>query len=335
MTGTPTPPVSVVMPVHNAAAYLHQSVRSILDQTFRDFELVVLENGSTDGSRTILRRYAADDSRIRLFEVPRPLGIVPSSNAVVERSTGPLVARMDADDICHRERLERQLAVMRRDRDVVVVGTLSDGIDRDGCQVRPRDRWRLVRCPQLPFPHGSAMVRRDAFERIGGYKDGMMARDVELFLRLADLGRIVVLPEALYTYRFNDTSTTVSCSLDEAARSIDLLLRSLALRRAGQTHEHLSEPPAGQPLHPESIVAALRLQGAVRLWAGGSASALGDLLAMGFRLNRPWLQTLVWAAWGEASPGTLRLFLRALVRAKDAIAGLRIKDGRPYEWRLQ
>jgi glycosyltransferase involved in cell wall biosynthesis len=335
MMGTPMPAVSVVMPVYNAAPFLRDSIRSILDQTFRDFELVVLENGSTDESREILRRYAGEDPRIRLFEESRPLGIVDGSNSAVERSTAPVVARMDADDVCHPERLERQLDVMRRGPDVVAVGTLSDGIDRDGRGVRPRDRWRLIRCAQVPFPHGSSMFRRDAFERIGGYQDGArISRDVDLFLRLADQGRILVLPEALYSYRYNVTSMSLSYSPEEVTRSIDLLLRSLATRRAGRTHEHLTELRPGQPLQPESIAGGLHLLGALRLWAGESPGVLRDLLGTGFRFNRTWLTTLVWAAWGEVSPGTLRLCLRCVVRAKDALAGLRIKDGRAYEWRL-
>jgi hypothetical protein len=222
---------------------------------------------------------------------------------------------------------------MRRQRDVVAVGTLSNGIDRHGRKVRPRDRWRLVGDFHLPFAHGSAMIRRDAFERVGGYREGIMARDADLFVRLGEHGRIVVLPEALYTYRFNAGSMTLAYSLDEASRSIDELLRSLAARRAGRREQDLSEAPSGEPVPWKSVIAALRLQGALRLWAGGSPRVLDDLLEIGFRLDRTWLQTLVWAAWGEASPGTLRGFLRALVRARDKLAGLWIKDGRTYEWR--
>jgi GT2 family glycosyltransferase len=329
-----TPAVSVVMPVHNAAPFLRESVRSILDQTFRDFELVVLENGSTDGSRAILRRYAGDHPRIRLFEEPRPLGFTGGSNLVVERSTAPLVARMDADDICHPERLERQLEVLRREPDVVAVGTLANGIDRHGREVRPRDRWRLIRCSQAPFPHGSLMFQRDAFDRIGGYRQRLLSTDVDLFLRLLDQGRILVLPEALYAYRYTVSSYSLAYSSEEIVRSIDLVLRALAERRVGQPHDPLTELPPGEPLRPEAIAGGLHLRGALRLWAGERPGILGDLLETGFAFNRTWLRTLAWAAWGDASPGTLRLFLRGLVRVRDALAGLRIEDGRPYEWRL-
>jgi len=332
--GASGPAVSVVMPVHNAAPFLDASVGSILRQTLRDFELIILENGSSDGSGEILRRYAAEDSRIRLFEDPRPLGLVASSNYVVEKAVAPFVARMDADDLCHPERLRRQLEIMRRRPDVVAVGTLSDGIDKRGRRVRPRDRWRLIRCSQVPFSHGSAMFRRDAFDRIGGYREGLLWRDVDLFLRLADHGRILVLPDALYTYRYNVSSMSLAYSPEEIARSTDLLLRSLAERRAGRRHDDLTELPPGAPLEPDAMVAALHSQGALRLWAGERAGVLRDLLRGGVRLDRRWLQTFAWALWATVSPGSLRLALRALVRAKDALAGMRMEDGRAVEWHL-
>src|SRR3990172_7670378 len=116
------------MPVRDAAPYLPDSIGSILGQTFEDLELIVLENGSSDGSREIIRRYADADRRVRLYEHPEPLGMVASSNRVVSKARASLVARMDADDACLPERLERQLEVMRRADDVVAVGTLCDGI---------------------------------------------------------------------------------------------------------------------------------------------------------------------------------------------------------------
>jgi GT2 family glycosyltransferase len=334
VTAPATPAVSVVMPVRNAAPFLEQSIRSILDQTFGDLELIALENGSSDESGAILRRWARHDERIRVFEEPQAMGLADSSNSVVEKASGSLIARMDADDVCHPERLEREYEVMQAEPDAVAVGTLAEGIDRHGRRVRPRDRWRLIHCSQLPFSHGSAMFRRDAFESVGGYREGLVARDVDLFLRLSDHGRIVVLPEALYAYRYNVGSTSLAYSSAEIAHSTDLLLRSLAERRAGRRHDHLTEVPPDEPVAADSIAAALHLQGALRLWAGETPGVVRDLVRIGPRLSRAWLRTLAWAAWGELSPGTLRALLRGWVRAKDAFAGLRIEDGRPYEWRL-
>lgn len=151
-----SPLVSFVMPVHNALPFLDESVGSILNQTFADFEFVILDDGSTDGSTEALREWARSDARIRLYESARNLGPAGSSNFVVARARAPLVARMDADDVSHPDRLRRQWEVLERRPDVALVGTLYEGIDARGRRVRPRDRWRLAR-PTInpPFPHGS------------------------------------------------------------------------------------------------------------------------------------------------------------------------------------
>ena len=104
--------VSVVMPVRDAGPYLEDCLRSILGQTYRDFEFIIRDDGSVDGSTGILRRWAARDQRIRLFVGKRSLGPAESSNWVMRKTQTTYVARMDADDIAHPDRLRRQLAVL-------------------------------------------------------------------------------------------------------------------------------------------------------------------------------------------------------------------------------
>src|SRR5438128_1333518 len=165
---TPDPPraspaISVVMPVHDARPYLEESVGSILDQTFRDHELVVLENGSTDGSGELLRVLAERDPRIRLVQMGRRLGSARASNLAVAHARAPVVARMDADDVSHPRRLERQLEVFERHADAALVATLYEGLDASGRRVPPRDRSSLTRrTPGFPFPPGSIAFRRRA-----------------------------------------------------------------------------------------------------------------------------------------------------------------------------
>jgi glycosyltransferase involved in cell wall biosynthesis len=134
------PPLSVVMPVYNALPYLHESIASILAQTFADFEFVILDDGSTDGTAAALREWARRDPRIRLVTSPRNLGLAGSSNLVVAHATAPLIARMDGDDVAHPERLERQLAVMRAHPDASLVATLWEGIDAGGGTRGPHER---------------------------------------------------------------------------------------------------------------------------------------------------------------------------------------------------
>jgi len=139
------------MPVHNARPFLDQSIASISNQTLRDFEFVILDDASSDGSDELLRNWSRRDSRIVVHQGRTRLGPVGSSNLVVSKSRAPIVARMDADDVSHPDRLMRQLAIMNRHADVAVVGTLSDGIDALGQLVRPRieNRSRGIRARDL------------------------------------------------------------------------------------------------------------------------------------------------------------------------------------------
>src|SRR6267143_1053023 len=190
------PSISVVMPVYNAFPFIDESINSILAQTLSDFEFVILDDASTDGSDELLREWSLRDKRIHLHKSRQRLGLSAGSNVVVARARAPLVARMDADDIAHPDRLMRQWNIMRDRPDVAVIGTLCNGIDASGREVRPRDRWRLVRHSAfIPFPHGSAMFRRAVFDQVGGYNEASAGgEDQDLFSRMAVHGRVLTLP---------------------------------------------------------------------------------------------------------------------------------------------
>ncbi|HWW75312.1 MAG TPA: glycosyltransferase family A protein [Pyrinomonadaceae bacterium] len=329
------PAVSVVMPVHDALPYLDECVRSVLGQTFADFEFVVLDDASRDGSTEALRRWARADARIRLFESREKLGLSGSSNFVVRRARAPLVARMDADDVAHPERLARQVEVFRRSPEVVLVGALSEGIDSRGARVRPRDRWRLAR-PSLfpPFPHSSAMFRRRVFEEVGGYREQCAKwEDQELFLRMSRRGRTAVLPEALIRYRYHESNST-GVAPDQNARVYGMRERCLAEFRAGHDYTALLEAGSPNGVSPHARAEALYQTGAMRLWAGGKPGILGQV-----REGRPLgrspraLLTHMMAAWGQLSPASLRFSLRCFISARDLLAARRIKDGGVYDWR--
>jgi glycosyltransferase involved in cell wall biosynthesis len=157
--GAEAPGLSVVMPVHNALPHLDSAVHSILGQSFADFEFVILDDASTDGSRERLRELAALDPRIRLLEADEKLGPVASSNMVADAAKAPFVARMDADDISYPDRLGEQVRVLREDPGVGVVASLCDTIDASGRVLRPPEAWRLSRrSPFVPFAHGSMWI---------------------------------------------------------------------------------------------------------------------------------------------------------------------------------
>jgi glycosyltransferase involved in cell wall biosynthesis len=311
MNLTTNPLISVVMPVHNARPFLGESIRSILEQTFSDFEFVILDDASTDGSVELLREWSLRDKRIHLHEGKKRLGLSGSSNAVVSKARAPIVARMDADDIAHPDRLRRQWSIIEGRPDVAVIGTLCNGIDASGQEVRPRDRWRLVRrSVYIPFPHGSAMFRREVFDQVGGYDESASGgEDQDLFLRMASRGRVLTLPDVLYSYRYHSSNAT----LFNGTRAV------------GENHSQNG-----------NALAAFYMLGAMRLWAGDPPNLLEPMLKKkSLKWNPKTLMILASAIWGHISPPTLRGFLRSSIRARDLLASVRVKDGRPCEWRLE
>lgn len=306
---TSGPPLSVVMPVHNAAPFLDESIRSILNQSIGDFEFVILDDASSDRSPELLRRWEQRESRIRVFRSEQQLGLAGSSNLVVSQTSAPIIARMDADDVSHRERLAKQLEVLKSDQDVVAVGTLFDGIDTNGRVIRPLDRWRLLHSSQyIPFPHGSAMFRRAAFDAVGGYQELMVGEDQDFFLKLTRIGRVVTVPAALYHFRYHATNTTLFMDTGDVAKK-------------------------ELPRHGDEL-ATLYLRGAMRLWSGQPPEVLPELMAneilsWDFRSA----VILAWALLGAISPAALRFLMRALIRIRDALSTFEISDVTPYEWR--
>jgi glycosyltransferase involved in cell wall biosynthesis len=306
---TANPSISVVMPVYNALPFLDESISSILKQTLTDFEFVILDDASTDGSVERLREWSLRDMRIRLYESKKRLGVSGSSNEVVSKALAPIVARMDADDIAHPDRLKRQWKIIEGRPDVALIGTLCNGIDAGGREVRPRDRWRLMRRSiHIPFPHGSAMFRREVFDQVGGYDEKAAGgEDQDLFLRMAARGRVLTLPDILYSYRYHSSNATLFNGV----------------RAVGANHAQNGE-----------ALAAFYMLGAMRLWAGNPPKLLEPMLKKkSWKWDLKTLMILASATWGHISPSTLRVFLRSSIRVRDLVAGLRIKDGTPYEFR--
>lgn len=311
MTFTANPLISVVMPVYNALPFLDESISSILNQTLTDFEFVIFDDASTDGSVELLRQWSKRDKRIHLHESKERLGVSGSSNAVVLKARGAIVARMDADDIAHPDRLRRQWEIIEGRADVALIGTLCIGIDASGREVRPRDRWRLVRRSiHIPFPHGSAMFRRQFFDQVGGYDEKAAGgEDQDLFIRMAARGRVLTLPDVLYSYRYHSSNAT----LLNGKRAI------------GENHSHNGD-----------ALAAFYMLGAMRLWAGNPPKLLKPMFEKkSLKWNPMTLMILASAIWGHVSPSTLRVFLRSSIRVRDLVASVRVKDGRPYEWRSE
>ena len=205
------PRVSVILPVRDAAPTLGAALRSALRQTLRDLELIVVDDGSSDGSRAIAEEVAARDARVRVIATP-PRGVAAAANAGVAAARAPLVARTDADDVMHRDRLALQVAALEG-ASLDAVGTrvrLFPSANLGGGMAR-YERWlnglatpadvardRYIECP---VANPSLMIRRDVLAG-AGWRDRGWPEDWDLVLRLlADGRRIGVVPRRLHAWR--------------------------------------------------------------------------------------------------------------------------------------
>jgi glycosyltransferase involved in cell wall biosynthesis len=233
-----TPAVSVLMPVRNGAAYLPASVASIQAQDFPSFELLVIDDGSTDATPALLASFAAADPRIRVFRQP-PQGIVAALNAGIAEARAPYLARLDADDIARPDRLSKQIAFMEARPEIGLLGTWAEVIDETGNAAGrltpPADPAVLARALARtnPFVHSSVMMRTALVRRLGGYRAAFRAaEDYDLWLRLAEAGGVANLPENLVQYRRHAASETRRDAVRQAF-SGRLAQRSAAARRGG------------------------------------------------------------------------------------------------------
>lgn len=328
-----TPAISVVMPVHNALPHLDQAIESVLGQTLTDFEFVILNDGSTDGSTERLREWALRDSRIRLIEVATNLGPAMSSERVAREARAPIVARMDADDIAYPTRLEEQLNVLENHLDVGVVGGLWDVIDAEGRKIRKPEPWRIVRRSVFPpFGNGPMMYRRDVFERTGGYRrECEFWEDHDLVIRMAAISKVMVIPHAIYQVRLSTTSTRIISERERLERGVDQMYRSTDRLLRHEPYDDIltSKRPTDAKLDPRVFISL----GSAVLWAGGKPRLFRRLLRraeLSFDFRS--FSAFIWTAWASFSPTTLRAFMRLLLVARNMFATAKIRSTEPMVW---
>jgi len=260
-----TPPkVSVLMPVYNGERYVREALESILAQTFTDYEFIIVDDGSTDGTPFILAEYARQDPRIVLLTNGANRGLVATLNRGLEAARGQYIARMDADDVSLPERLARQVAYLDQHPEVGVLGTNVAYIDSEGRFLnggRPKDpqplsptllQWLLLwRCA---IYHPTVMLRRSILAETGLAYDPAFrhAEDRDLWTRLAPYTLIASLPEVLVYYRVLPTSRSRA-----SLKALRLWDRSITHRELTALLGHA--PPEGAVEMLDSVFARYEL----------------------------------------------------------------------------
>lgn len=255
------PKVSVLVPVYNAERYVGKTLDSVLSQTWSDFELLALDDGSTDGSLTILREFEVKDRRVRVHS-RQHVGLVPSRNELIGFARGPYLALIDSDDICRPQRFEKQVAYLDAHSECVAVGSRALIIDSGGMPIIKSTNELThdeMNSAHLSKPGGSrmynssVMMRKAAVIQVGQYReDYRFSEDIDLFLRLAEIGKLSNLPDVLLEYRQHLRSVSYAHygeQLDNARKAVIAARLRRGLIAGLQKSESETDPELAADTH--------------------------------------------------------------------------------------
>jgi glycosyltransferase involved in cell wall biosynthesis len=242
----PLPLISVIMPVYNGEKYLNEAVESILGQSFADFELIVIDDGSTDGSAAILESFCQNDVRVIIRQHSQNQGITVALNTGLALARGKYIARMDADDISLSERFEKQVAFLEKHPEIDVIGSAVQMINERGQKIgvlpSPLDdlaiRWKGLF--SASFLHPTVMLRHSVLieHNIRYRVSRNQPEDFDFFTQLLEHARGANLPEPLLLYRVHSNSLTSQFLKDKLSTKAVLILRNLQARFPGLAISH-------------------------------------------------------------------------------------------------
>ncbi len=265
----------MVIPVFNASRYLAEAIDSVLGQSFQEWELVAVDDGSSDDSLSILERYSLVDFRVRVIAMPHA-GIVSTRNTAIDAARGKFIAALDNDDAMLPQRLERQVEFLRNYPTIVAVGGGGILVDADGDplinRVFPTSSEEVeseLLAGRNPLMQSCMMFRRDAMLQAGGYQDGRsFAEDYDLFLRLTEIGGIANLNEVLIRQRQHISRASASHYGDQNRVAIQ------ALRDAYQRRNLRRELPVIEGSWHPSTLRDYHVRCASDAWDGGNTATV-------------------------------------------------------------
>lgn len=230
--------VSVLMPVYNCEDYLSEAIKSIQTQTFTDFEIIIVNDGSTDKSKDIIDFFAKSDDRIIPIHTENQ-GIVDALNHGARYASGEYLARMDGDDISYAHRFAVQVETLNNDEEIVAVSNSILVIDEFGhpkpgginiAENRESDLYS-VPAREHYLVHPFLMMRRSAFEQVGGYRHILHSEDAELYFRLEEVGKLKNLAQVLGEYRVHTGSVSGKDAQNGRIQSVSAQLAAISARR--------------------------------------------------------------------------------------------------------
>jgi glycosyltransferase involved in cell wall biosynthesis len=233
------PGISVLIPVYNGEKYLVETIESVLNQTYKNFELIVIDDGGKDGSLAILERYAKEDSRCRVYSRENK-GLVETRNELISLARADIIAWLDQDDVCFPSRLEKQYQYMLEHPECLAVGSDTLLIDEDGepiCGFFKSKSHEEIDAGNMSgvgshICNPSVSLRKSAVVQVGGIrKQCVYAEDIDLFLRLAEVGKLAIIPEYLVKYRQHLSAAGYSSLRDIQIKSSQLAINEARTRR--------------------------------------------------------------------------------------------------------
>jgi glycosyltransferase involved in cell wall biosynthesis len=237
--------IDVLIPIYNAERTVESAVRSILDQTTKNIRVILIDDGSTDGTSKICTKLAAEDPRLEVIRTHNN-GIVSALNLGLSRCTAPLIARHDADDLALPDRFEKQMRYLNDHPDCVAVGGNVRHIDENGC-VTSFTKWRgdaggnpsAIPAHEPYLMHPFLMVRRSQLLAVGGYRHVLHSEDTDLYWRLLPHGRLHCLADILGDYRIHSNSITSGSLNNVRAGAVSSQLGAISARRRMQGSKDL------------------------------------------------------------------------------------------------